>query len=154
MKAIPVVVRERIMTLYGQGKSTEQIAAALGYCVAAVRRVRQHFRERGTLMPQTHLCGAKGYFTPQRQAYLRTLVAQRPDATLGELGARMDVHVPTSTMDTWVRRLGLTFKKSPCGPPSRTGPMSPKRGPAGTASSKTSRRTGSSSLTNRGCKPT
>ncbi|MGH7954189.1 MAG: helix-turn-helix domain-containing protein, partial [Limisphaerales bacterium] len=43
MKAIPVPLRERILKLYEQGKSTAEIAAFLGFCVAAVRRVRQHF---------------------------------------------------------------------------------------------------------------
>ena len=44
MKAIPVPGRERILKLYDQGKSTGEIAASFGYCVAAVRRVRQHFK--------------------------------------------------------------------------------------------------------------
>ncbi len=39
MKAILVSVRERILHLYEQGKSTADIAASLSYCVAAVRRV-------------------------------------------------------------------------------------------------------------------
>ena len=59
MKAIPVPVRERILYLYDQGRSTRDIAASLGYCVAAVRRVRQHFKARRTLVPQTHRCGRK-----------------------------------------------------------------------------------------------
>ncbi len=37
MKAVPVAVRERILKLYDQGKSTGDIAASFGYCVAAVR---------------------------------------------------------------------------------------------------------------------
>jgi hypothetical protein len=31
--------------------------------VAAVRRVRQHFKARGTVEPQTHLCGRKTLLT-------------------------------------------------------------------------------------------
>ena len=38
MKAIPVVVRERILKLYEQGKGAREIASGFGYCVAAVRR--------------------------------------------------------------------------------------------------------------------
>jgi transposase-like protein len=51
MKAIPVEVRARILKLYDQGKGTSEIAASFGYCVAAVRRVRQHFKVCGTLEP-------------------------------------------------------------------------------------------------------
>ena len=110
MKAIPTPVRERILHLYNQGKSTDDIATALGYCVAAVRRVRQHFKARGTLEPQTHRCGRKTLLTARRRERLQLLVAQQPDATLAELGAQFKR--PTSTMDLWLQRLGLSCKKN------------------------------------------
>ena len=110
MKAIPVPVRERILYLYDQGKSTSDIAASLGYCVAAVRRVRQHFKARGTLAPQTHRCGRKTLLTARRRERLQALVVQQPDATLAELGAHFKR--PTSTMDLWLDRLGLSCKKN------------------------------------------
>ena len=112
MRAIPVPVRERILKLYDDGESTAEIAELLGYCVAAVRRVRQQFQARGTLNPQTHLCGRKALLTPRRQARLHKLVAARPDATLAELGARLDRPFGTSTVDLWLRRLGLSYKKN------------------------------------------
>jgi transposase len=110
MKAIPVAVRERIVKLYDQGRSTAAIASSLGYCVAAVRRVRQHFKARGTLEPQTHRCGRKTLLTEPRQARLLRLLERRPDATLAELGAQLQR--PTSTMDLWLRRLGWSCKKN------------------------------------------
>jgi transposase len=110
MKAIPVPVRERILHLYEQGRSTGDIAQSLGYCVAAVRRVRQQFKERGTLEPQTHLCGRKTLLTRRRKMRLEALLARQPDATLAELGAHFQR--PTSTMDLWLSRLGLSCKKN------------------------------------------
>ena len=112
MKAIPVPLRERILKLYEQGKSTAEIARFCGYCVAAVRRVRQHFKARGTVAPQTHLCGRKTLLTAQRQTRLQKLVADQPDATLAELGTRLDRPFGTSTVDLWLRRLGLSYKKN------------------------------------------
>lgn len=112
MQAIPVPVRERILKLYDEGESTDEIATLLGYCVAAVRRVRQQFRARGTLKPQTHLCGRKTLLTPRRQTRLQKLVAAQPDATLVELGAKLDRPFGTSTLDLWLRRLGLSYKKN------------------------------------------
>ena len=106
MKAIPVLVRERILKLYDQGRSTAEVAASFGYCVAAVRRVRQQFKARGTLEPQTHRCGRKSLLTESRKARLETLLADQPDATLAELGAQFKR--PTSTMDLWLARLGWT----------------------------------------------
>ena len=110
MKAIPVVVRERILKLYGQGQSTRAIAVSFGYCVAAVRRVRQQFQARGTLEPQTHRCGRKTLLTAPRQARLLKLFAQQPDATLAELGAQFGR--PTSTIDLWLNRLDWSCKKN------------------------------------------
>ena len=110
MKAIPVPVRERILKLYDQGKSTAEIAAGFGYCVAAVRRVRQHFKERGILEPQTHRCGRKTLLTASRQERLLRVLTRQPDATLAELGAQLAR--PTSTVDLWLRRLGWSRKKN------------------------------------------
>ena len=80
--------------------------------MAAVRRVRQQFKERGTLQPQTHLCGRKTLMTARRQARLQRLVRAQPDATLAELSTRLDRPFPTSTIDLWLRKLGLTYKKN------------------------------------------
>lgn len=110
MKAIPVPVRERILYLYDQGRSTRDIAASLGYCVAAVRRVRQHFKARRTLVPQTHRCGRKTLLTARHRQRLQALLTRQPDATLAELGARFKR--PTSTMDLWLGQLGLSCKKN------------------------------------------
>lgn len=112
MDAIPIPTRQRIIVLYERGKTTAQIAEGIGYCVAAVRRVRQHLRERGTLQPQTAKRGRKGRFTPERQERLRELVAHQPDATLEELIEQMDVKVASSTMHRWLTKLGITLKKS------------------------------------------
>jgi transposase len=124
MRAIPLPVRERIIHLYEQGKSTGEIAEFFGFCVAAVRRVRQQFKVRGTLQPQTHRCGRKTLLTARRKARLEKLVVQQPDATLAELGTRMDRPFGTSTMDLWLRRLGLTYKKNAA----RRRTESPRRG--------------------------
>jgi transposase len=110
MKAIPIAVRERILKLYDQGKGTGEIAASFGYSVAAVRRVRQHFKLRRTLEPQTHRCGRKTLLTAPRKERLLRLLERRPDATLAELGAQLDR--PTSTIDLWLTRLGWSCKKN------------------------------------------
>jgi transposase len=113
MRAIPLPVRERILQLYERGKSTREIAEFLGFCIAAVRRVRQQFQERGTLQPQTHLCGRATLLTSERKERLQKLLSEKPDATLAELGARMDRPFRTSTVDLWLRQLGWTYKKNP-----------------------------------------
>ena len=110
MKAIPVGIRERILKLYDQGKETGEIADSFGYCVAAVRRVRQHFKARSTLEPQTHRCGRKTLLTDSRKERLLRLLERQPDATLAELGAPLER--PASTIDLWLARLGWSRKKN------------------------------------------
>jgi transposase len=112
MTPIPVVVRRRIVQLYERGKSTREIAQFFGFCVAAVRRVRQQFRQRGTLEPRTHRSGRRTLLTEERKQRLAELLSAQPDATLDELGARLDRRFRTSTVDLWLRRLGWRYKKN------------------------------------------
>jgi transposase len=112
MTPIPVPIRQRILQLYERGKSTREIAQVFGFCVAAVRRVRQQFRQRGTLEPRTHRSGRGTLLTEERKQRLERLLSEQPDATLAELGARLDRRFRTSTVDLWLRRLGWRYKKN------------------------------------------
>ena len=116
MEPIPVRTRERIIALYEEGEQTSEISDRLGYCPAAVRRVKQHLRERGTLEPRVPKAGPKGKLTDDVKARVLELIESKPDATLAglrdALAAEARVVVATSTVDRWLRKLGLTFKKS------------------------------------------
>ena len=112
MRAIPIPIRRRILELYQTGRGTREIAQFSGFCIAAVRRVRQRFQERRTLDPRTYLCGRKTLLTAERKQRLRQLLSERPDPTLAELGAGLDRPFRTSTIDLWLRRLGWRFKKN------------------------------------------
>jgi transposase len=119
MEAYPLQIRKRIIALYDKGMKTKQIAQLFGVCRAGVRRVRQHYRERGTLEPAPHAAGRKPALNADDQRRLRELVEQKPDATLAELQQRLGVDVHVATIDRWLRRLGLSFKKSRSRPASR-----------------------------------
>jgi transposase len=112
MRAIPIPIRKRILELYERDRSTREIAQFSGFCIAAVRRVRQQFRERRTLEPRTYLSGRKTLLTGERKQRLHQLLSEQPDATLAELGAGLDRPFRTSTIDLWLRRLGWKFKKT------------------------------------------
>lgn len=137
MTPIPLAIRTRIIALYDRGRTTAAIADALGYCVAAVRRVRQHLGERETLVPATHRCGRRGRFTPEVRAELQRLRDARRDATLAELAASLAagplaVRVSPSTVDRWLgRHLGVTHEKRRPTPPSRPARTWPRPGPPG-----------------------
>ena len=112
MAPIPVPLRRRILQLYERGKSSREIAQFFGFCVAAVRRVRQQFRQRGTLQPRTQRSGRRTLLTQERKQRLEMLLSEQPDATLAELGARMDRPFRTSTIDLWLRQMGWRYKKN------------------------------------------
>jgi transposase len=112
MRAIPVPLRKRILELYERGKSTREIAPFSGFGVAAVRRVRQQFRQRRTLAPRTPRWGRKTLLTEERKQRRRELISAQPDAPLAELGARLDRSFRPSTIDLWLRRRGGKFKKN------------------------------------------
>ena len=82
MRAIPIPIRKRILELYDRGRSTREIAQFSGFCVAAVRRVRQQFGARGTLEPWTYLCGRKTLLTEERKQRLQQLLAEQPDSVI------------------------------------------------------------------------
>jgi transposase len=121
------LTRRWIISAYQAGKGTREIAAIFGRCESAVRRVRQNHRERGTADPLLHLRGRKGKFTDPLKAQLNEFVKNCPDATLAQIKKQLGLDVSLSTIDRWLRKLGLSFKKSPSTPVSRTVPMSPRR---------------------------
>jgi transposase len=125
------LTRRWIISAYHAGKGTKEIAAIFGRCESAVRRVRQNHRERGTADPLLHLRGRKGKLTAELRAPLGQFVAARPDATLREIKEQLALDVSLSTIDRWLGKLGLSFKKSPSTRPSRTGPTSSRHARSG-----------------------
>lgn len=120
MEPYPRQIRQRIMALYDEGKPTKYIAELFGICRSGVRRIRQRFRERGTVDPLPRNPGREPGLGEAERERLRGLVARTPDATLGELHADLGAGVSVSTVDRTLTRLGLRLKKSPAGPRSRT----------------------------------
>jgi transposase len=128
MASQATLTRRWIITAYQAGKGTKEIAAIFGRCESGVRRVRQNYRERGTADPLLHLRGRKGKLTDEIKTQLRQFVADHPDATLAEIKQQLQLDLAISTIDRWVKKLDLSFKKSPSTPASSSGPTSPRRG--------------------------
>lgn len=127
MASEATLTRRWIISAYQSGQGTKEIAAIFGRCESGVRRVRQDFRERGTADPLLHLRGRKGKLTDEIKTRLGPYTQEHPDATLAEIKADLGLTVSISTVDRWLKKLGLSFKKSLSTRPSRTGPTSPRR---------------------------
>jgi transposase len=103
-------LRLRIHEACQAGDSTSEVAESFGVSPAFVRRLKQRYRETGSLAPRP---GGQGP-TPKlegREAQLRQAVAEYPDATPAEHQGRL--RLPASRVTVWrtLRRLGLTRKK-------------------------------------------
>jgi len=124
MEAYPTKVREQVLGAYAQGMKTKEIARRFGVGSPWCRGVKQRLREHGVrgAIQQKH--GPDPIFDQARREQLATLVIQKPDATLQELKATLDMPVSISTIWRTLQDMKLTLKKSPFTRPSGTGPTS------------------------------
>ena len=121
-------LRERVIAACDAGQQTKTVAKTFKVSPAWVRRLKQHRRERGDIIPRNG-GGSRGRkFDRDR---LAELVRQDPDATLVQLRDRLGVRVTPWSICKALRELQLTFKKSRSTPRSRTGRMLPSVGPNG-----------------------
>jgi transposase len=99
---------------------TKHVAELFRVSRSWVRRVMQRRREHGEQRPR-----ARGGATVIKidLDQLRRLVDQQPDATARQLHERLGIKCSVSAVDMALRRMGLSFKKRRCMPPSRIDPM-------------------------------
>jgi transposase len=121
-------LRQRVIGACDAGGKTKAVAKTFGVSPAWVRRLKQHRRERGDIVPRTG-GGSRGRKIDRDR--LAALVKEQPDATLVELRDRLGVDVTPWAVGKALRQLGLTYKKSRSAPPSKTAPTSPTRGRSG-----------------------
>lgn len=115
-------LRDRIMAARDEGMPTKRVAQLFRVSASWVRRVMQRRREHGQRSPRPR-GGATVIKIDLDQ--LRQLVQQQPDATARQLHQRLGIQCSVSAVDMALRRMGLSFKKRRCMPPSRIGPTWP-----------------------------
>jgi transposase len=121
-------LRDRIMAARDGGMKTKRVAELFQVSASWVRRVMQRRREHGQTSPRPR-GGATVIKIDLDQ--LRQLVQEQPDATVRQLHERLGIACSVSAVDMALRRMGLSFKKRRCTPPSRTGQMSRHDAPSG-----------------------
>jgi transposase len=121
-------LRDRVLAACDRGMKTKQVATVFGVCCSWVRRVKQRRRETGETGPRP-MGGATVVKIDPR--LLAELVRQKPDATLAELREGLGGVCTEPAVCLALKRLGLSFKKSRCGPPSRTAPTWRSAAPRG-----------------------
>ena len=115
-------LRERVMAAVDSGTGAYAAASLFRVSVSYIYKLLGRRKRMGETR-------ARGGPKPKLAAHDDALCAQvtsEPDATLAELQAWLIDGIKVSIGCLWkrLRHLGLTLKKSPCAPQSKTGPMS------------------------------
>ena len=121
-------LRDRVMAARDGGMKTKRVADLFQVSASWVRRVMQRRREHGEQSPRLR-GGATVIKIDLDQ--LRQLVQQQPDATARQLHERLGIACSVAAVEMALRRMGLSFKKRRCMPPSRIDPMSRQNAPSG-----------------------
>jgi transposase len=155
MKTISLDLRERILATYDQGEDTrEAVARRFRVSLGMVKKLLQQRRRIGEIRPQHHRSGSKPRILVHHKQQMRTLLAGKPDLTLKELRAATGLNCTLPAIHHVLAGLELTYKKRRSVPASRTVPTSARPAGRGGGNSPASTRRSSSSLMNRGRKPT
>jgi transposase len=128
MKPYSMDLRERVIAAYEAGHQTKQIANTFNVSPAWARRLKQHKRERGDIIPRS---GGGGQTPKVDSVRLKELVSQKADATLAELRESLKVDCSLWTICRALRQLKLTYKKSRSTPPSKIARTLPSVAPSG-----------------------
>ena len=134
--AFPMEFRVLVAAAYDECGSSIEVAEDYGCSESWVRRLVQRRRETGSLEPLTPKRPDGRKLDDDDLEHLRTLIAGRPDMTLGELAEALGNKVSVPTVWRATQTLGLPLKKRPSTPPSRTGRTSRRRGAGGSSSSR------------------
>lgn len=130
MRAYSIDLRERVLKDYDAGLGTRAVAEKFSVSESWVRRLKQRRREDGSIAPRAATPGPKPALAPHADR-LCQLVRENPGRTAAEYRDRLGVRASPLTVWRMLRRLGLTFKKSPSGPASGTARRSPPGGRRG-----------------------
>jgi transposase len=132
MRTISLDLRERILASYDQEEGNrEEIAQR--YCVSLglVKKLLQQRRRTGDIAPRHRHSGRKPFIVPDHHRQLRMLLSRKPDLTLKELRAALQLNCTLPAIHYVLEKLNLTYKKRRSAPASKTVRTLPGRGGSG-----------------------
>jgi transposase len=99
---------------------TAEVAETFAVSESWVRRVKQRFRDKGEVAPRTPARRGPAPALDGQDDRIRQVVRDHPGLTAAEYLSRLGVAASAVTVWRALRRLGLSYKKSRSGRPSRT----------------------------------
>jgi transposase len=127
--------RKVVAKAYDECGSSIEVAEQFNCSESWVRRLIQRRRETGSLAPRPPRLPNNSKLDDKDLSRLEALIKKTPDMTLAELAEALGYKVSVPTIWRATKGLGLTLKKSPSMPPSRSVRTSRKRGPGGSTGS-------------------
>ena len=107
----PMQVREAVAAAYDECGSSIEVAGTFGCSESWVRRLIQRREATGSLAPLTPKRPNTSKLDDDDLAQLRTLIANKPDMTLGELAEALNHKASIPTIWRATQKLGLPLKK-------------------------------------------
>jgi transposase len=132
-----VDLRKRVVAAVEAGASCRAVAVRFAVSVSFVVKLMPRWRQRGTVEPDQYGGWKRSPLLAHTDRVL-ALVAQMPDMTIEELRCRLaarGVQTSRSALGRFLQGQGLTRKKRPGTPPSRTARTSLRRGARGVSGS-------------------
>ncbi len=112
MKTLSLDLRERIVTAYDNEQgSRDEIARRFRVSLGMVKKLIQQRRHKGDIAPQHHRSGRKPMLLDEHRQRLNQLVNQKPDITLQEMKAALQLNCSLPAIHYVLVEMGLTYKK-------------------------------------------
>ncbi len=132
MKALSIDLRKRILATYDKDNATrEDVARRFRVSLGMVKKLIQQRRHTGNIQSRRHLCGRKPLILENHRSQMRDLVSKKPDITLAELRGAVGLNCTLPAIHYALEQMGLSYKKRPSMPASKSAKMSPKLGQSG-----------------------
>src|SRR5438128_4537119 len=126
MRTVSLDLRERILSCYDHLEGTrDEIANRFRVSLGMVKKLLQQRRRTGEIAPRHYRSGRKPKILAAHHHRLRLLLGKKPDLTLKQLRAALDLECSLPAIHYALQVLELTYKKRRSAPASRTGPRSP-----------------------------
>ncbi len=128
MRTLSLDLRERILFSYDHEEGTRaEMAHRFRVSLGMVKKLLQQRRRTGDSAPRHHFAGRKPMIVGAHQSQMRALLAKQSDLTLKELREATGLRCSLQAINVVLGKMGLTYKKRPSVPASKTVRTSPGR---------------------------
>ncbi len=138
-KPLSMDLRQRVLAAIDSGMSRHAAAARFGIAPSTAVKWFDLRRKTGSVAPRAQGGDTRSSRIEALGPAILAMVEEAPDLTLVEIAERLErehgERFAPSTVHRFFGRHGLTFKKSPPTPASRTAPTSPRPARPGSRSS-------------------